>query len=271
MTTHQFHSLAELSTPLRRSNSLRDYAKDIIIDRLNAECTDGRVIYGNKYVRNGKRFFINDSNHSPYRDFNRRRIFDLFDALHNDPETRNMAYPKVLIDDDGGDYYCQSTTKSFAPFVHLNLRDGLLYPEAVLHEFGHHRDFTLRGLSRRPGDITAEQRANDELHHEDQAADHAIRINRFLHPACRLAEDRLVEERAFVLRAYNLIHPANSYVERIMRRPDEIGGRRRYMSLREPSGSTGWLKQLLPSQQFEPSAHRSAILRLLTTKHSLRR
>jgi len=292
MPTHKFPSLAELTTsPVKATiqavisgrfgQHLRDRAKDKIIDRLNAGRTDGCVIYGNKYVRNGKRFSINDSSHSPFREFNRRRIFDLFDALHNDPETRELAYPKVFISNKGGDYYCPGklwimaeapdnihlpTTKSFFPHIHLELRDGELYPEAALHEFGHHRDITLRGLWHWPHDITEEEKANDRLHHEDQAADHAFRINQFFRPKYRLPVACLIQDRTHVLRANHHDYPANSYIAQIIKKPDEIGGRRRYMSLREPDGSTNWLRQLLPGQKFEPSASRTTILRLLTTK-----
>jgi hypothetical protein len=287
MTTYKFPSLAELSTPSRTKQAtlaaiaglqaagsgnytpwgsnplhrfhqrLRDYVNDKAIDKLNAERTDGLVDYGNKYVRNGKPFIINDSSNSPYRDFNRERIFDLFDAMHKDPETRTMPYPEVFISDDGRDYYhpgklqemadnvYRSKTKSIFPHVHLKLNDGWLYPEAAVHEFAHHRDIAIRGWWDWSHDITAEQEANRRLYIEDQAADHAFRINRFFHPKYRLSEDRLIKDRAYVLRANNFSYPENSYVEQMIKNPDVIGGRRRYMSLREPGGSTGWLKQFL--------------------------
>jgi hypothetical protein len=241
---------------------LRDYAKDKAIDKLNAERTDGLVNYGSTYIRNGKPFFINDSSGSPFRDFNRERILDLFDAMNRDPETRHLAYPRVFISDDGGgDYYHPgqlqeiadipdsiywSKAKSPFPHVHFELRDGLLYPEAVLHEFGHFRDIALRGWRFLSHGITTEEKANYILHREDQAADHAFRINWFLHPKYRLPDDCLIEDRTHVLRYYSRVNPENSYVEQLVRSPDEIDGRWRYVSLREPGGSADWLNRLLP-------------------------
>jgi len=263
MRTHKFHSLAAIS---------RQYAQDRVIDEFNAGCTDGRVAYGNKHFRNGKRFYIHDSSNSPFHTFNRERIFDLFDALHRDPETRDIPYPRVFISDYSCDYFhpgklreiaddpgsiYRSDAKSLFPHVHLKVVDGFLDWKVVLHEFGHYRDLALRGWPQRSRGLTREQEVNDLLHLEDQAADHAFRINWFLRPECRLPDGLLLWERADVLRSYSCRYPNNSYLEWIIKNPDVIGGRWRYMSLRDSGESTVWLKRLL---------RRQILIRLLTAK-----
>ena len=127
-----------------------------------------------------------------------------------------------------------------------------------------------------PINITEEQWANDRFHLEDQAADHSFRVNRFLHPRVRLSEAWLIIDRADVLRENHYFRTANSYLEQIIENPDEIGGRRRYMSLRDSRGSTDWLKRILASANFESSVLRAMLIRLLTAKlatakHSPRR
>jgi len=254
MRTHKFHSLDVIA---------RQCKWDRIIDRFNADCTDGRVVYGNRHFRNGKQFYINDSTNSPFRKHNRERIFDFFDALHNDPETTDMPYPKVFISDDDCDYFhpgklqeiaddpysiYRSTARSLFPHVHLLLKDGLLNLKVALHEFGHYRDVVLRGRWDLSHHLSDEQTANARLYLEDQAADHAFRINWFFRPEFRLPDYCLLVERADVLRSYCCHYPTNLYLEWIIKNPDVIGGRQRYMSLRDSGGSIDWLKCLLRRQ-----------------------
>jgi hypothetical protein len=89
-----FYILTTFSIPQIKNALLnvtaRWSARDEAIDEFNARSTDGRIHYGSKYFRNGKRFHIKDSSNSPFRAYNRERILDLFDALHRDPETSHI-------------------------------------------------------------------------------------------------------------------------------------------------------------------------------------